>query len=93
MKQFGWNPDKDAWLQQHRGIRFAEIGAAIVAGGLLDILVHHNPHAYPGQQLLVVAVRGYAYVVPCVLQGDTVTLKTAYPSRKFTRTAQRKGQL
>jgi hypothetical protein len=93
MTQFTWHPDKDTWLQQTRGISFAEVVAAIEAGGLLEVLTHHNPAQYPGQLLLVVAVRAYAYVVPCILQGETAELKTIYPSRKFTRRYQDRGQL
>ena len=38
---------------------------------------------YPNQQIFVVAIDGYAYSVPYVVDGDTWFLKTVYPNRKF----------
>jgi hypothetical protein len=45
---------------------FQEIVAAIDAGQLLDVLRHGNPARYPRQSILVVALRGYVYLVPFV---------------------------
>jgi hypothetical protein len=72
-------------LQQFRGIRFEDIVTAIQTGGLLDNLAHRNPARYPNQRLLVVQIGDYAYVVPCVVEGERYFLKTAYASRKATR--------
>jgi uncharacterized DUF497 family protein len=83
--QFDWDPQKNDWLHQQRGIRFETIVAAIRAGGLLDILAHHNPTRYPNHRLLVVQIDDYAYVVPCIVEGERYVLKTVYASRKATR--------
>jgi len=44
---FDWNPEKNDWLQQSRGIRFEDIVTAIQAGGLLDTWRTVIPHATP----------------------------------------------
>jgi hypothetical protein len=36
-------------------------------------------------------VRGYAYLVPFVEEGETILLKTIIPSRKLTRQYLQKG--
>ena len=90
MVHFTWSTEKNQQLQGDRGISFEEIVAAIEAGGLLDELVHPNQARYPQQRLLVVALSGYAYVVPCVVQEDAYFLKTIYASRKATRDYLRK---
>jgi len=90
MAHFTWSAEKNQQLQHDRGISFEEIVAAIEAGGLLDELVHPNQTRYARQRLLVVALSGYAYVVPCVVQEDDYFLKTIYASRKATRDYLRK---
>lgn len=90
MAHFTWSAEKNQQLQRDRGISFEEIVAAIEAGGLLDELVHPNQTRYVRQRLLVVALSGYAYVVPCVVQEDDYFLKTIYASRKATRDYLRK---
>lgn len=58
---------------------------AVESGQLLDIVQHPNPAKYPRQQIMVVAVAGYAHLVPFVEQEDHFFLKTIIPSRKATR--------
>ena len=78
-----WNEDKGRWLVQTRGVTFDEIADKILAGDYIDIL--ENP-ARPGQDIVVMEIEGYTWVVPFVVEGDdTLLLKTAYPSRKFHR--------
>jgi len=90
MAHFTWSAEKNQQLQRDRGISFEEIVATIEASGLLDELVHPNQTRYARQRLLVVALSGYAYVVPCVVQEDDYFLKTIYASRKATRDYLRK---
>lgn len=85
MKPFRWNHDKNERLKAQRNISFEEIVLAIEADGLLDILRHPNPGKYPNQQVFVVAVEQYAYLVPFVEKTDYYFLKTVVPSRKATR--------
>jgi len=82
---YRFDPDKDAWLQATRGIGFDEIIAAIESGHVLGTRRHPNQARYPGQWLYEVALRGTVCVVPYDLEGETVVLRTIYPSRKATR--------
>ena len=85
MKPFRWNPDKNERLTVRRGISFEEIVLAVEEDGLEDILVHPNQRRYPGQVVLVVAYRGYVFLVPSVEESTHYFLKTIIPSRKATR--------
>ena len=85
MKLFDWNDDKNELLKDERGVSFEEIVYHITHGGLLDIIEHPNPKAYPGQRVFIVNVEGYACLVPFVEDDKTIFLKTIIPSRKMTR--------
>jgi hypothetical protein len=80
-----FDPEKNAWLIQHRGISFDRIIALIEAGKLIQVLEHSDKERYPDQLLYEVDVDGYVHVVPVARQGRTLFLKTIYPSRKATR--------
>jgi len=84
MQQFDWNDEKSAQLKADRGVSFEDVVFHIADGGLLDVLDHPNPDAYPGQRILIVDIDGYAFVVPFVTDGDVLFLKTIIPSRKMT---------
>ena len=85
MKPFRWDPEKNERLKLARGISFEEIVLAVEEGGLRDVLVHPNQRRYPGQMVLVVGYREYAYLVPSVEEDAYYFLKTIIPSRKATR--------
>jgi uncharacterized DUF497 family protein len=85
VKPFRWPPEKNAVLQEKRGVSFEDITVAVEVGGLLQVLPHPNPSKYPRQKLMVVEVAGYAYLVPFVEETDHYFLKTIIPSRKATR--------
>ena len=85
MKQFRWDPVKNAWLLRERGITFDEVVVAIAQGRVLDILEHPHPERYQRQRLFVVEVRRYAYLVPFLETADDIFLKTVIPSRKATK--------
>ena len=85
MKPFRWGSQKNDQLKRERGIGFEQIVIAIEAGGLLDIVTHPNPRKYPRQQILVVELEGYAFLVPFIEENDHFFLKTLIPSRKATR--------
>jgi predicted DNA binding CopG/RHH family protein len=53
--------------------------------GLLDRYEHPNPKRYSNQRVFVVAVRGYACVVPFVDAIDHLFLKTIVPSKTRRR--------
>ena len=85
MKTIRWNADKEALLLADRGrggVGFADCVIAIDEGRILDILPHPTR---PHQQLLVLNIEGYAYVVPYVIEKDgSWFLKTVFPSSKHT---------
>ena len=85
MKPFRWSAEKNERLKLERDISFEEIVLAIEEGGLRDIVVHPNQRRYPGQVVLVVAYRGYVFLVPSVEERTHYFLKTVIPSRKATR--------
>jgi len=86
MKVFNWSAEKNRLLIEQRGVSFEEIVSAIAHGGLLAVLEHPNPGAYPNQRLFVVRIRGYAYLAPFVESDREIFLETIIPSRKATRT-------
>ena len=90
MAQYQWDPAKNEWLLRHRGISFEEILWHIAEGHLLEVLIS-DKEPYKGQKQFVVEVRGYAYLVPFVEEGESVILKTIIPNRKLTKRYLRKG--
>jgi len=85
MKTYTWNPEKNELLKQDRDISFEEIVLNIQLGNELDIYDHPNQERYPKQQISVIAIEGYAYLVPFVENNEEVFLKTIIPSRKATK--------
>ena len=88
--EYAFDPDKNTWLIQERGISFERIIALIEGGKLIQVLEHPDKQRYAGQLLYEVDVDGYVHVVPVVREGRTLFLKTIYPSRRATR-ERRKG--
>lgn len=91
MKPFRWNHDKNEQLKTERGISFEAAVLVIETGGLLDVLQHPNIGKYPDQQVFVVALNGYACLVPFVEEDEYFFLKTIIPSRKATRDYLKQG--
>lgn len=86
MKEIVWNPEKNALLKAERGISFEDVVFHILAGDILDTLDHPNQQRYPGQQIHVIAIEEYVYLVPFIESKEEVFLKTIIPSRKATKT-------
>ncbi|WP_332247689.1 hypothetical protein [Nitrococcus mobilis] len=57
-----------------------------MAGDILETIDHPNQDRYPGQQIHVVAIEEYVYLVPFVESEDEVFLKTILPSGKASKT-------
>ena len=84
-KTYDWNNEKNEKLLAERGLSFENIVAVIEQYGVLDDI--ENPSAnFPQQRALVVAIDSYAIIVPYVTDGETRFLKTAFPSRRATKT-------
>ena len=54
-------------------------------GAEVDVFEHPNQSKYPGQNVSVVIVDEYAYLVPYVEMEAVVLLKTIIPRRKATK--------
>lgn len=85
MTPFRWNAEKSNTLKEERGVSIESVVVAIDAGGLMDILAHPNTRKYEHQQVLVVNIDNYVYLVPFVEEESSYFLKTVIPSRKATR--------
>lgn len=79
-----FDPEKSAKLKAERGIGFDEIIALLDSEQLLEIIDHPNSAKYPKQKVLVMNIDNYIYWIPFVKTGDTIFLKTIFPSRKAT---------
>jgi hypothetical protein len=82
MKIFSWDADKNVWLKAHRGVSFEEVLFHIERGELLDRLAHPNKSKYPGQNLFVVNINDYAFLVPFVETEREFFLKRSSPVGK-----------
>ena len=79
-----WNEEKSQQLRERRGISFDRI-AELYENEEFETIVKNETR--PNQQVLVMKIDGYFWAVPFVLEedGQTLFLKTAYPSRKLHR--------
>ena len=82
---FRWDLQKNALLMRERGLSFEQIVLAVEGGDLLQVIAHPNPARYPNQKIMVIAMDGYAFLVPFVQEEGGYFLKTIIPSRKATR--------
>jgi uncharacterized DUF497 family protein len=82
---FRWDPQKNALLMRERGLCFEQVVLAVEGGDLLQVIAHPQPARYPNQKIMLVAMDGYAFLVPFVQEEDGYFLKTIIPSRKATR--------
>jgi len=85
MKPITWNPEKNQLLKAQRGVSFEDVVFHIFAGDILETIDHPNRKRYPGQQIHVIAIEDYVYLVPFVESQEEVFLKTIIPSRKSTK--------
>ncbi len=82
MKYLNWNSEKNQLLKTKRGISFEEIALRIESGQILG--VEESP-TRENQKIYVLEIDGYAVVVPFVETETELFLKTAFPSRKYTK--------
>ena len=85
MDYYKWDIEKNEKLKAEHGISFEQVVMHIERGDVLDLLVHPNQKKYPNQQIIVVEIIEYAYLVPFVESSKGKFLKTIIPSRKATR--------
>jgi len=82
---FRWNHEKNRLLISERGISFEEITQAIFDGHAVNDSPHKNKEKYPNQRILTVMINNYAYLVPYVIDGNDLFLKTIIPNRQATK--------
>ncbi|MEB2334166.1 MAG: BrnT family toxin [Anaerolineaceae bacterium] len=85
MKYFSWDEEKNELLREERQVSFEDVVFHIEQGFLLDVLEHPNQEKYKGQQVFVVQMDEYAYLVPFIEDDREIFLKTIIPSRKATK--------
>jgi uncharacterized DUF497 family protein len=85
MDYYKWDVVKNEKLKSERGISFEQVVMHIERGDALDVFVHPNQEKYSNQQIIVVEISEYAYLVPFVESSNGKFLKTIIPSRKATR--------
>jgi uncharacterized DUF497 family protein len=90
MKYFNWSHEKNELLRAERGISFEEIVLLIESGYILGI--EENP-ARTNQRIYILEIENYAFVVPFVENQNEIFLKTAFPSRKYTKRFGLKGEI
>ena len=85
-KIYEFSSEKNYQLINERGISFEEIISALENDKLLDVVEHHNKEKYPNQDIYVLEIDSYVYLVPFIKKDhQTVFLKTIFPSRKFNK--------
>jgi uncharacterized DUF497 family protein len=84
VKKFSWDEGKNSLLKRERGVSFEEI-VFYINHNLLARLDHPNRGKYAHQQVFIVLVEGYVYMVPFVEDEEKYFLKTIIPSRKLKR--------
>lgn len=85
VSDFDWNDEKNEFLKSARGVSFEEVVFHIQNGDVLDVIKHPNAARYPNQNIIVLNIEGYVYLVPYVKERGSRFLKTIIPSRKATK--------
>ena len=90
MKYFDWDEEKNQKLKEERGISFEEVVIALDEEKILYRGDHPNQDKYPGQKIVIVEMKNYAYMVPFVEDNEKIFFKTIIPNRKATKKYLRK---
>ncbi|SMN11655.1 hypothetical protein SPBRAN_1941 [uncultured Candidatus Thioglobus sp.] len=80
-----WSEAKNIELKNIRNLNFEMVLVAIDDGKILADEQHSNLENYAHQRILVVDIDAYAVVVPYVINGDEIFLKTMFRDRKMQR--------
>ncbi len=82
MKYLTWSVEKNEILKLERGLSFEEIALLIESGEIINI---EENTRHPNQKMYILEIDNYAIVVPFVENEDEIFLKTAFPSRKYSK--------
>ncbi|MHB8281125.1 MAG: BrnT family toxin [Candidatus Humimicrobiaceae bacterium] len=83
--KFEWDPEKNEWLKEKKGISFEKVVFHLSQGNLWKVSDHPDQEKYPGQRIYFVMVDDYIYLVPYIEEEKQIFLKTIIPSRKATK--------
>jgi uncharacterized DUF497 family protein len=85
-KEIRFDIAKNDSLKEARGVTFEMIATLLEerSAAVLAIKPHSNPKKYSHQHIIVCSINNYIHMVPCVIEIDSVFLKTIFPSRKGT---------
>jgi hypothetical protein len=84
MKSISWNVSKSNRLKQTRGVSFEEI----IRARLIAIDKHPKK---THQNVMLFLHKRYIWIVPFIMKGEEIFLKTLYPSRKYTKLFKKGG--
>jgi uncharacterized DUF497 family protein len=85
VKYFDWSSEKNEELIKEREVSFEEVVFSIMHDGLLDVIDHPNKSKYPNQNIFIVNIDKYVFLVPFVEDDEVIFLKTIVSSRKMTK--------
>jgi uncharacterized DUF497 family protein len=85
MSKFDWSDEKNEMLEHTRRVCFEDVVVCIQNGDVLDVIRHPNRERYPRQNMIVLNVDGYVWLVPYVKVKGVRFQKTIIPSRKATK--------
>ena len=90
--KYEWNPDKNEWLKEKRNISFERVIYHLAQDDIWNTADHPDQKKYPGQKIYFVAIEGYIYIVPYIIEKEYIFLKTIIPSRKATKIYQKEQE-
>ena len=82
MKFFNWSEAKNNQLKQERNIGFEDIILHMEQGAVVGRIKHPNQTKYPRQEVFLINIDDYIYLVQFVESEKEIFLKTIIPSRK-----------
>ena len=85
MEHYRWSNSKNEKLKAERGVCFEQVVIQVVHGNVHNVYTHPNQKQYPNQQILIIEIDNYCYIVPFVENENGRFLKTIIPSRKATK--------
>jgi uncharacterized DUF497 family protein len=83
--KYEWDPAKNEWLKNNRGISFERVVFHLAQGNIWKIAGHPDQKRYQGQKIYFLIIDNYIYLVPHIIEKDYIFLKTIIPSRKATK--------
>ena len=87
--KYEWSPAKNEWLKTERELSFEDVVFHLTQGDVWRVADHPDQQKYPSQRIYFVVIEDYVYLVPHIVEEETIFLKTIIPSRKATRAYQR----